>query len=82
MRPENPQNHRLSYVYIDPANTLKLTCYKCCHSSSMSVNGLRKFVFGSALYCSVPGKRPLPGKRPCAEFRGVTVAASIQTWNL
>ena len=30
-------------------------------------------------YCSVPGKRPLPGtKRPCTAFQGATVAASIQ----
>ena len=33
-------------------------------------------------YRSVPGKRPLPGKRPCAEFQGVTVAASIQTYGI
>ena len=25
-------------------------------------------------YRSVPGKRPLPGKHPCTEFQGVTVA--------
>ena len=30
-------------------------------------------------YHSVPGKRPLPGKRPCTSFQGVNVAASIQT---
>ena len=33
-------------------------------------------------YRNVPGKRPLPGKRPCAEFQGVTVAASIQTYGI
>ena len=33
-------------------------------------------------YCSVPGKHPLPGKCPCAEFQGVTVAASIQTYGI
>jgi hypothetical protein len=27
-------------------------------------------------YCSVPGKGPLPGKRPCIAFQGVNVAAS------
>ena len=32
--------------------------------------------------CSVPGKHPLPGKRPCTEFQGVTVAASIQTYGI
>ena len=32
---------------------------------------------------SVPDKSPLPGKRPCAEFQGVTIAASIIIlWNL
>ena len=31
-------------------------------------------------YCNVPGKRPLPGKRPCTSFQGVNVAASIQTY--
>ena len=34
------------------------------------------------MYRSVPGKRPLPGKHPCAEFQGVTVAASIQTYGI
>ena len=34
------------------------------------------------IYRSVPGKRPLPGKRPCAEFQGVTFAASIQTYGI
>ena len=34
------------------------------------------------IYHSVPGKRPFPGKRPCAEFQGVTVAASIQTYGI
>ena len=33
-------------------------------------------------YRSVPGKRPLPGKHPCTEFQGVTVAASIQTYGI
>ena len=37
---------------------------------------------GSPYYRSVPGKRPLPGKRPCAEFQGITVAASIQTYGI
>ena len=30
-------------------------------------------------YRSVPGKCPLPGKRPCTAFQGATVAASV--WN-
>ena len=34
------------------------------------------------MYRSVPGKRPLPGKHPCAEFQGVTVATSIQTYGI
>ena len=33
-------------------------------------------------YRSIPGKLPLPGKCPCAEFQGVTVAASIQTYGI
>ena len=33
-------------------------------------------------YCSVPGKRPLPGKRPCTAFQGATVAASIQVYGI
>ena len=37
---------------------------------------------GIYIYHSVPGKRPLPGKRSCAEFQGVTVAASIQTYGI
>ena len=37
---------------------------------------------GDTIYRSVPGKRPLPGKRPCTEFQGVTVAASIQTYGI
>ena len=32
------------------------------------------------VYRSVPGKCPLPGKRPCTSFQGVNVAASIQTY--
>ena len=32
------------------------------------------------IYRSVPGKCPLPGKRPCTTFQGVNVAASIQTY--
>ena len=32
------------------------------------------------IYRSVPGKRPLPNKRPCTAFQGVNVAASIQTY--
>ena len=39
---------RSSTVY--PANTLKLACYECCRANSASLNGLRKLVFGSALY--------------------------------
>ena len=31
-------------------------------------------------YRSVPGKCPLPVKRPCSAFQGVTVTASIQTY--
>ena len=31
-------------------------------------------------YRSVPGKRPLLGKRPCTSFQGVNVAATIQTY--
>ena len=31
-------------------------------------------------YCSVPGKCPLPSKRPCTSFQVVNVAASIQTY--
>ena len=31
------------------------------------------------IYRSVPGNHPLPGKRPCTKFQGVTVAAFIQT---
>ena len=34
------------------------------------------------VYRSVPDKRPLPGKRPCTEFLGITVAASIQTYGI
>ena len=34
------------------------------------------------MYRSVPGKRPLLGKRPYTEFQGVTVAASIQTYGI
>ena len=33
-------------------------------------------------YRSVLGKRPLPGKRPCTKFQGVTVAASTQTYGI
>ena len=33
-------------------------------------------------YRSVPGKRPLLGKRPCTAFQGATVAASIQTYGI
>ena len=33
-------------------------------------------------YCSVPGKCPLPGKRPCTALQGATVAASIQTYGI
>ena len=33
-------------------------------------------------YHSVPGKRPLPGKRPCTPFQGVNVVASIQTYGI
>ena len=32
------------------------------------------------LYHSVPGKHPLPGKRPGTTFQGATVAASIQIY--
>ena len=38
--------------------------------------------YGGCEYRSVPGKRPLPGKRPCTEFQGVTVAAPIQTYGI
>ena len=31
-------------------------------------------------YRSIPDKRPLPRKRPCTEFHGVNVAASIQMY--
>ena len=43
----------------------------------MSVNSIHT-------YPSVPGKRPLPGKRPCTSFQGVNVhvAASIQTYGI
>ena len=34
----------------------------------------------TGIYCSIPGKRPLLGKRPCTEFQGVNVAASIQMY--
>ena len=34
------------------------------------------------IYCSVPGKCPLPGKRPCTPFQGVNVARSIQTYGV
>ena len=34
------------------------------------------------MYRSVPSKHPLPGKRPCAAFQGVYVAASIQTYGI
>ena len=30
------------------------------------------------VYHSIPGKHPLPGKRPCSAFQGVNVTASIQ----
>ena len=29
---------------------------------------------------NIPGKRPLPGKRPCTAFQGVNVPAYIQTY--
>ena len=32
------------------------------------------------VYCSVPGKHPLPGERPCSSFQGVNATASIQTY--
>ena len=31
-------------------------------------------------YHSVPGSRPLPGKRPCTAFLGVNIVASIYTY--
>ena len=43
---------------------------------------MMKIKFLQYIYRSVPGKRPLPGKRPCIEFQGVTVAASIQTYGI
>ena len=33
-------------------------------------------------YRSVPGKCPLPGKRPYTEYQGVTVAVSMQTYGI
>ena len=30
----------------------------------------------------VPGKRPLPGKRPFTAFQGINVAASIQMYGI
>ena len=41
-----------------------------------------KMQFYDVLYRSVPVKRPLPGKRPCTEFQGVTVSASVQTYGI
>ena len=38
--------------------------------------------YESGKYHSVPGKHPLPGKRLCTEFQGVTAAASIQTYGI
>jgi hypothetical protein len=45
---------------------LKLHCYQCkvCECT----------------YHSVPGKPPLPGKRPCTTYRGLNVAASVQMY--
>ena len=37
---------------------------------------------GFCRYCSVLGKRPLPGKHPCTAFQGAAVAASIQTYGI
>ena len=33
-------------------------------------------------YRSVPGKSPLPGKRPCTACQGATLEASIQTYGI
>ena len=38
--------------------------------------------YASCTCCSIPGKRPLPGKCPCTTFQGATVAASIQTYKI
>ena len=48
--------------------------------SSMLHENTKKICFRNSFVRnrSVPGKSPLLGKRPCAEFQGVTIAASIQ----
>ena len=33
-------------------------------------------------YCSVLGRRPLPGKFLCTEFQGVNIAASMRTYGI
>ena len=53
--------------------TFVLTVLSRCSNSSLVLH---------CIYRSVPGKRPLPGKRLCAEYQGVTVAASLQTYGI
>ena len=36
----------------------------------------------ACIYRSVPGKRPLPGKRPCTACQGAIVAAYIHTYGI
>ena len=43
-------------------------------TQSYTIHSYYYTVLHSAYYRSVPGKRPLPGNRPCNEFQGVTVA--------
>ena len=53
-----------------------------------SLEGITRYRFKidwprySHTYCSILGKHPLPGKCPCIEFQGITVAASIQTYGI
>ena len=47
---------------------------------SLNVSQLYGIIVILYIYRSVPGKRPLPGKRPCTSFQGVYVSAFIQTY--
>ena len=53
-------------------------------STSFTILGTSIIIMLTLLwaYCSVPGKRPLPGERPYTKFQGVTVAASIRTYGI